>query len=73
MTAHIQITRPGSLLSVIAEQDITDSQASSIVALLKADGLTYGEVLRFLADRAPFARGTTETIYRTREEALKNR
>lgn len=49
---HIKITRPGSLLSVEVDEDITPAQASCIKALLKANP-TYGETLAWLAGRIP--------------------
>lgn len=50
---QLKITKPGNLLSVVHEQEVSDSQASSVIALLKAPGLTYGETLAWLASRRP--------------------
>jgi hypothetical protein len=41
---QLTIKDPGSLLSIILEQEITPAQASSIKALLRTD-LAYNEVL----------------------------
>ena len=48
---QLKITRPGSLLSVIHEQEVTPAQANIIIAIAKAPNLTYGEALAWLANR----------------------
>jgi hypothetical protein len=51
MARRIKITNEGTLLSVELDREITPNQASIIQSVLKDESLTYGEVLRFLADR----------------------
>ncbi len=51
MPLNLKVTRPGTVFSVVEDRDITQAQLSIIQSILKADGLTYGEVLAFLAER----------------------
>ena len=48
---RLKITREGSLLSTIIDQEVTEAQANSVIALLKDEALTYGDVLAFLVAR----------------------
>jgi hypothetical protein len=50
MPLELEIRREGSLGSV-TRLTITEAQANSILAVARTNDLTYGEVLKFLADR----------------------
>lgn len=58
---QLKITQPGNLLSVVHEQEITPAQASSVIALLKVEGLTYNEVLFWIANRNQLARHAVDS------------
>ena len=58
---QLKITQPGSLLSVLHEQEITPAQVSIVAAILKAPDLTYSEVLFFLANRNQLRRHAVDS------------
>lgn len=61
MSYRITIKREGSLLSVIVDEQVTDAQVSIVTAILKAEDLTYGEALFFLANRNQLRRHAVDS------------
>ena len=49
---RLKITRPGTLLSVLIDREITETQLSIITEVLADGGLTYGEFIQWQARRA---------------------